>query len=81
MNTIFEDRKYYDCQKMPDELKEEFIAYCDYCLDIENYTIIKWNCILEIEEEDYNIVRNKVTKWFLENGANISEGILINCNW
>lgn len=82
MTRKFEMLKVFDCQDMPDDVRQVFFEMCEQG---NNCYVAWWPC--EATYLDDNDVRtdnpdhSKVDQWLLENGANPDEKVIVRHSW
>lgn len=71
----FKIAKVFDCQNMPENIKDAFFNTCDNQYGNDCY--VDWYFDIGPRDDGKNIV----SKWLLENGAILGDKVLINHWW
>lgn len=70
--------KVYDCQDMPEDVRNAFFASCDH--DHGNDCLVTWN-VFSLDVEEYGDNHFEVSNWLLANGADDNEDVVIKHWW
>lgn len=73
---MYETLKVFDCQDMPDDIESAFFDYTDWVS--ENDVFIEWYTG-EYDEEDED--GKKIDDWFVANGAQPHEKLIVKRWW
>ncbi len=77
--------KVFDCQDMPDDVRESFFDYCASGNSLGNDCYVDWYSgdIVEEDEEQNPYSRNfsKVVTWLVSQGATVDEHVIIKHWW
>ena len=74
---MFEQKKVFDCQKMPDEPRNYFFEHTEG----SNDCYVAWWVEADEEMEDGTEIWNPVSTWLSDNGAELGEQVIIKHWW
>lgn len=77
--------KVFDCQDMPDDVREKFFKLCSGGNSVGNDCYVTWYPVHPFFEEEGVLIVNEdcsiVDTWLLENGANEDETVIVQHWW
>lgn len=71
--------KLYDCQQMPEEIKQEFFLMTE---DYSPNVYVGWDVLpASTGDRDIDTATHRVNRWLRQHGANEGEAVLIKHWW
>lgn len=80
-NMKYELKKVFDCQKMPEGVREAFFKVEKYAGNPGNDCYVSWEVEPNYKDNFEQGASEIVGKWLIENGAKVGETVLVNHWW